>query len=79
MARKQTYRSKYINQQVEAGNAPENFVRKERIPLDPVIQLPYLEGKVLLIDKPLHWTSFDIVRKMRNLIQIKKLVKSGKK
>lgn len=77
MARKQTYRSKYINQQVEEGNVPENFVRKERIPLDPIIQFPYAEGKVLLIDKPLHWTSFDIVRKMRNLIQIKKIGHAG--
>ena len=77
MARKQTYRSKYINQQVEAGNMAESFVRKERIPLDPLIQLPYSEGKVLLIDKPLHWTSFDIVRKMRNLIQIKKIGHAG--
>ena len=77
MARKQTYRSKYINQQVEEGNVPENFVRKERIPLDPIIQFPYAEGKVLLIDKPLHWTSFDIVRKMRYLIQIKKIGHAG--
>jgi len=77
VARKQTYRSKYINQQVEAGNMAESFVRKERIPLDPLIQLPYSEGKVLLIDKPLHWTSFDIVRKMRNLIQIKKIGHAG--
>jgi tRNA pseudouridine55 synthase len=77
VARKQTYRSKYINQQVEEGNVPENFVRKERIPLDPIIQFPYAEGKVLLIDKPLHWTSFDIVRKMRNLIQIKKIGHAG--
>ena len=23
---------------------------------------PYLEGKVLLIDKPLYWTSFDAVK-----------------
>jgi len=77
VARKQTYRSKYISQQVEAGNAPENFVRKERIPLDPTIQLPYVDGKVLLIDKPLHWTSFDMVRKLRNLLQIKKIGHAG--
>ena len=77
MARKQTYRSKYISQQVDAGNTPETYVRKERIPLDPAIQLPYVEGKALLIDKPLHWTSFDMVRKMRNLLQIKKIGHAG--
>ena len=35
------------------------------------------EGKVLLIDKPLHWTSFDAVRKIRNLIRIKKVGHAG--
>jgi tRNA pseudouridine55 synthase len=32
---------------------------------------------VLLIDKPLHWTSFDVVRKLRNLIYIKKIGHAG--
>ena len=27
--------------------------------------MEYLEGKILLIDKPLEWTSFDVVNKMR--------------
>lgn len=35
------------------------------------------EGKVLLIDKPLHWTSFDVIRKIRNLIKIKKVGHAG--
>ncbi|HET7117243.1 MAG TPA: tRNA pseudouridine(55) synthase TruB [Hanamia sp.] len=35
------------------------------------------EGKVLLIDKPLEWTSFDIVRKIRNIIRIKKVGHAG--
>lgn len=34
-------------------------------------------GKVLLINKPLHWTSFDVVRKIRNLIKIKKVGHAG--
>src|SRR5690349_17698055 len=34
-------------------------------------------GKMLLIDKPLHWTSFDAVRKIRNLIRIKKVGHAG--
>lgn len=37
----------------------------------------YEEGKVLLVDKPLHWTSFDVVRKIRNLIRIKKVGHAG--
>ncbi|MEI9945400.1 MAG: tRNA pseudouridine(55) synthase TruB [Chitinophagaceae bacterium] len=35
------------------------------------------EGKVLLINKPLRWTSFDAVRKIRNLIGIKKVGHAG--
>jgi tRNA pseudouridine55 synthase len=35
------------------------------------------EGKVLLINKPLQWTSFDAVRKIRNLIRIKKVGHAG--
>ncbi|HZI68704.1 MAG TPA: tRNA pseudouridine(55) synthase TruB [Hanamia sp.] len=34
-------------------------------------------GRVLLIDKPLNWTSFDVVRKIRNLIKIKKVGHAG--
>ena len=34
-------------------------------------------GHVLLIDKPLRWTSFDVVRKLRNLIRIKKIGHAG--
>ncbi len=37
----------------------------------------YEEGQVLLIDKPLNWTSFDVVRKTRNLIRIKKVGHAG--
>src|SRR5437016_4356555 len=33
---------------------------------------PYSEGQVLLINKPLYWTSFDVVRKIRYLTKIKK-------
>ena len=35
------------------------------------------EGQVLLIDKPIEWTSFDVVRKIRNLIRIKKVGHAG--
>lgn len=77
MARKQTYHSKYTNQLIEAGEVPVEKERKARIPIDPAIQLPFAEGKVLLIDKPLHWTSFDVVRKMRGILQIKKIGHAG--
>lgn len=38
---------------------------------------PFAEGKMLLIDKPLRWTSFDAVAKIRSLIKIKKVGHAG--
>jgi tRNA pseudouridine55 synthase len=35
------------------------------------------EGQVILIDKPFRWTSFDVVRKIRNLTRTKKVGHAG--
>ncbi len=35
------------------------------------------EGQMLLIDKPLEWTSFDVVQKLRGIIRIKKIGHAG--
>ncbi len=35
------------------------------------------EGRFLLINKPIEWTSFDVVRKIRHLIKIKKVGHAG--
>lgn len=43
----------------------------------PTSMIPYLEGKVLLFDKPLKWTSFDVVRKVRYLTRITKVGHAG--
>jgi tRNA pseudouridine55 synthase len=45
-------------------------------PIPPALT-PYLEGKVLLIDKPLQWTSFDMVKKVRWLTKIMKVGHAG--
>ncbi|MCW3110101.1 MAG: tRNA pseudouridine(55) synthase TruB [Segetibacter sp.] len=37
----------------------------------------YEAGQLILIDKPLDWTSFDVVRKIRSLIKIKKVGHAG--
>ncbi len=37
----------------------------------------YEEGQVLLIDKPYKWTSFDVIRRVRQLIKIKKVGHAG--
>lgn len=40
-------------------------------------KINYLEGNVILINKPLSWTSFDVVKKVRNILrkqyQVKKI------
>jgi tRNA pseudouridine55 synthase len=38
---------------------------------------PFAEGRALLIDKPLNWTSFDVVRKIRGMVKIKKVGHAG--
>src|SRR5262249_7845713 len=35
------------------------------------------QGQMILINKPLEWTSFDVVKKIRNLIKIKKVGHAG--
>jgi tRNA pseudouridine55 synthase len=47
--------------------------------LDPSLNLKenFSSGKVLLVDKPLEWTSFDVVKKIRNNIKIKKVGHAG--
>lgn len=42
-----------------------------------MIKNTFEEGRVILIDKPLDWTSFDVVRKIRNTIKIKKVGHAG--
>jgi tRNA pseudouridine55 synthase len=37
----------------------------------------FAEGKVLLIDKPFEWTSYDVIRKLRKIINIKKIGHAG--
>ncbi len=44
--------------------------------IHPAMQ-PYLDGKVLLFDKPLDWTSFDVVKKVRILTRISKVGHAG--
>lgn len=77
MARKETYRLRYTNKLIQAGETVEKPQCKERVPIDPELQQQFLVGKALLINKPLHWTSFDVVKKMRYLLQIKKIGHAG--
>lgn len=37
----------------------------------------YEEGRLLLINKPVSWTSFDVVKKLRNVLRVKKIGHAG--
>ena len=76
LARKETYRLKHAAK-FSGEEVPSKKERKERVAINPAIQLPYTEGKMLLIDKPMHWTSFDVVQKLRSILQIKKIGHAG--
>ncbi len=69
MPKKITYRHKNLKKDEQPTLAP--------VMVDPVVRQAYEEGKVILIDKPLHWTSFDVVRKIRSTLRIKKVGHAG--
>lgn len=41
------------------------------------MEYDFIRGEVLLVDKPLHWTSFDVVAKLRRLCKTKKIGHAG--
>lgn len=51
------------------------IVMKQK-PLPPSMQ-PFLDGKLILIDKPYRWTSFDAVKKIRILTGVSKVGHAG--
>ncbi|MGN6533046.1 MAG: tRNA pseudouridine(55) synthase TruB [Ginsengibacter sp.] len=42
-----------------------------------MIENTFAEGRVLLIDKPLEWNSYDVIRKLMKIINIKKIGHAG--
>lgn len=48
-----------------------------RMTIEEIQNTNFAEGAVLLIDKPLEWTSFDAVRKVRYLVKTKKVGHAG--
>jgi tRNA pseudouridine55 synthase len=72
---KGSYRSKYIAKTGDTGTQSQGARRYSKI--DPELQAEYEEGKVILIDKPVHWTSFDAVKCIRTHLRIKKVGHAG--
>lgn len=57
--------------------ADATHLQREKIEISPELRQQYEDGRVVLINKPLHWTSFDIVRRMRSILRIKKIGHAG--
>ncbi len=74
MGKKGSY---FANYRKRSGTENEPVERKRSMPITEQAKLAFEEGKVILLDKPLHWTSFDAVRKIRNAIKIKKVGHAG--
>ena len=74
MARRETYRSRNID---KLEDEKPGFYSKVDFTINPTLQQEFAEGRLLLINKPLHWTSFDIIRKLRDLLGIKKIGHAG--
>jgi tRNA pseudouridine55 synthase len=58
-------------------NGEPGIEKKQPIQITDEAKSEFEAGKVIFIDKPLHWTSFDVVRKIRNAIRIKKVGHAG--
>ena len=74
MAKKGSY---FANHRKRSGTENEPVERKRAAPISEEKKAAFEEGKVILLDKPLHWTSFDAVKKVRNAIRIKKVGHAG--
>jgi tRNA pseudouridine55 synthase len=73
---KGSYLQKYF-EKIAGTDEALQFVKLPQVQVTDAVRKIYEDGKVLLIDKPLHWTSFDAVRKIRNTLKIKKVGHAG--
>ena len=73
---KGSYLQKHI-EKIAGTEEALQFVKLPQVKVTDEVRKTYEDGKVLLIDKPLHWTSFDAVRKIRNSLKIKKVGHAG--
>jgi tRNA pseudouridine55 synthase len=72
LSKKQTYRHKHADKISTVDKSAIPFVN-----ISEEAKKQFEQGKVVLIDKGLHWTSFDVVRKIRGSIRIKKVGHAG--
>ena len=74
LANKGSYWQKH---KAKAEVCESSYPERKIVIVNDEIRSRFEEGAVILIDKPLHWTSFDVVRKIRNTLRIKKTGHAG--
>ena len=75
MGKKGSYLKKHIsNVGLETFNERAPFVK---VNISDEKRLMFEDGQVILLDKPVHWTSFDVVRKIRKIIKVRKVGHAG--
>ena len=74
LRKKGSYRHKHIAASGDLASQGDTIIN---VVISAEKKALFEEGKVILIDKPLHWTSFDVVRKIRGAIRIKKVGHAG--
>ena len=73
---KGSYFAKHLAQQKDGEEVPKRQILPQ-VQISEELKRTFEEGQVILIDKPLHWTSFDVVRKIRSTLKIKKVGHAG--
>jgi tRNA pseudouridine55 synthase len=76
LSKKGSYFAKHL-EKTGVTNEEQQQNRLPHVVISDEAKQCFEEGKVILLDKPLHWTSFDAVRKIRNTIRIKKVGHAG--
>jgi len=72
MKGKGSYRAKYQEKNPEQSAAPYRYIN-----VSDETRIKFESGQVILIDKDIHWTSFDVVKKIRSILRIKKVGHAG--
>ncbi len=76
MNNKGSYRSKF-NARSESVPADSDAPKRAFVKINAETLTAFEEGKVLLIDKTMHWTSFDVVKSIRSYLKVRKVGHAG--
>ncbi len=76
MNNKGSYRSKF-NARNESAPTDSNVPKRAFVKINADTLAAFEDGKVLLIDKTMHWTSFDVVKSIRSYLKVRKVGHAG--